>query len=149
MFLKSKISKIKYGKNFRVIGPVNLYNAKFGDNVFIGPFTEVQKNVIIGDNCKIQSHTFLCEGVSIGNNCFISHGVMFVNDTFSSGKPAGGDKTKWKQTKISENVYIGTNSTILPVSICPHVVIGAGSVVTRNINKPGKYAGNPAKKMRT
>jgi acetyltransferase-like isoleucine patch superfamily enzyme len=149
MFLISKISKINYGKNFRVIGPVNLYNAKFGDNVFIGPFTEVQKNVIIGDNCKIQSHTFLCEGVSIGNNCFISHGVMFVNDTFSSGKPAGGDKTKWKQTKISENVYIGTNSTILPVSICPHVVIGAGSVVTRNINKPGKYAGNPAKKMRT
>lgn len=149
MFLKSKISKIKYGKNFRVIGPVNLYNAKFGDNVFIGPFTEVQKNVIIGDNCKIQSHTFLCEGVRIGNNCFISHGVMFVNDTFSSGKPAGGDKTKWKQTKISENVYIGTNSTILPVSICPHVVIGAGSVVTRNINKPGKYAGNPAKKMKT
>ena len=148
MFLKSKISKIKYGKNFRVIGPVNLYNAKFGDNVFIGPFTEVQKNVIVGNNCKIQSHTFLCEGVSIGNNCFISHGVMFVNDTFSSGKPAGGDKTKWKKTKISENVYIGTNSTILPISICPHVVIGAGSVVTRNINKPGKYAGNPAKKIK-
>ena len=72
---------------------------------------------------------------------------MFINDKFSDGKPANGNKRKWKNTKISTNVYIGSNSTILPVNICSNVVIGAGSVVTKDISKPGKYFGNPAKKI--
>lgn len=142
---KCEIKNIKTGNNFKVIEPVNIYGAQFGNNVFIGPFTEIQKNVKIGNNCKIQSHCFICEGVIIKNNCFISHGVMFVNDKFSDGKPANGNKKKWGKTKISNNVYIGTNSTILPVNICSDVVIGAGSVVTKDITTAGKYAGNPAK----
>ena len=85
--------------------------------------------------------------VKIGDHCFISHGVMFINDLFKSGIPAGGDKSKWNTTKIGSHVSIGTNATILPVTICDNVVIGAGSVVTKNINEPGIYAGNPAKKM--
>lgn len=144
MKFKSKIINIRKGKNLKIIEPANIYGATFGNNVFVGPFTEIQQGVKIGNNCKIQSHAFICEGVTIGDNCFISHGVMFVNDKFSDGKPAGGNKKKWYETRISKNVYIGTNSTILPVNICPNVVIGAGSVVTKNIKKPGKYAGNPA-----
>ncbi len=85
--------------------------------------------------------------MTIGNNCFIGHGVVFINDKFQNGKPASGNKNKWLKTKISSNVYIGSNSTILPVKICSDVVIGAGSVVTKDIKKPGKYAGNPAKKI--
>tara|TARA_A100000164_G_C21931243_1_gene785721 strand:- start:1970 stop:2419 length:450 start_codon:yes stop_codon:yes gene_type:complete len=146
--LKSKIIKIKKGKNLKIINPVNIYECKFGDNCFVGPFTEIQKNVKIGHNTKIQSHSFICELVEIGNNCFVGHGVMFINDKFKSGKPALGDKKKWLKTKINSNVFIGSNSTILPVTICSNVVVGAGSVVTKNITKPGKYTGNPAKKMK-
>ena len=148
MKLKSQILNIKTGSNFRVIEPVNIYEAIFGDDVFVGPFTEIQKNVKVGNNCKIQSHCFLCEGVSIKDNCFISHGVMFVNDKFKDGKPANRNKKKWQKTRIDNNVYIGTNSTILPVKICSNVVIGAGSVVTKDIKIPGKYVGNPAKLLK-
>ncbi len=146
--IKSKIVNIKKGKNLMIIEPVNIYGAKFGSNCFVGPFTEIQKNVNIGDNCKIQSHAFICEGVNIGDNCFISHGVVFINDKFSDGKPAGGNKKKWRKTTIENNVSIGSNATILPVKICSNVVIGAGSVVTKNISKKGKYFGNPAKKIK-
>jgi len=104
--------------------------------------------VFIGSNTKIQSHSFICELVTIGSNCFIGHGVMFVNDLFSNGSPAMGDKSKWKATKIGNNVSIGSNTTILPVEICSNVVIGAGAVVTKNITRPGIYAGNPAKFLR-
>jgi acetyltransferase-like isoleucine patch superfamily enzyme len=86
--------------------------------------------------------------VIIGNDCFIGHGVMFINDLFSDGGPARGDKSKWKFTHIGNNVSIGSNATILPVSICDNVVIGAGSVVTRSITEPGIYVGNPARKMK-
>lgn len=90
--IKSQIIKIKKGKNLKIIDPVNIYNAKFGDNCFVGPFSEIQKNVSIGNNTKIQSHSFLCEFVTIGDNCFIGHGVVFTNDKFKEGKPAFGDK---------------------------------------------------------
>ena len=146
--LKSQIVKIKKGKKLKIIQPVNIYGAEFGDNCFVGPFTEIQKNVKIGSNTKIQSHSFVCELVNIGKNCFIGHGVTFINDKFQNFKPANGRKDKWSKTTIRSKVYIGSNSTILPVTICSNVVIGAGSVVTKNINKPGKYAGNPAKKIK-
>ena len=146
--LKSQIVKIKKGKNLKVVNPTNIYGAQFGNNCFVGPFTEIQKNVKIGDNTKIQSHSFICELVNIGKNCFIGHGVVFINDVFKDSKPANGNKSKWLKTKINSNVYIGSNSTILPITICSNVVIGAGSVVTKNITKPGKYAGNPAKKIK-
>lgn len=145
---KIGIVNTAFGKNVTVVEPVNIYGCSIGDDCFIGPFVEIQKDVVIGSKTKIQSHSFICELVTIGSNCFISHGVMFINDLFSEGGPAGGDKTKWKKTSIGDSVSIGTNSTILPVSICSGVVIGAGSVITNNIIEPGFYAGNPARKIR-
>jgi acetyltransferase-like isoleucine patch superfamily enzyme len=103
---------------------------------------------VIGDRCKIQSHAFICEMVTIGDDCFISHGVMFVNDLFQIGGPARGEKTLWKSTRIGDHVSIGSNATILPVEICDNVVIGSGSVVTKEISVSGVYAGNPAKLIR-
>jgi len=144
-----QIRAVKFGKDVVVIKPVNLYECTVGDNCFIGPFVEIQKDVVIGSNCKIQSHAFICELVTIGNNCFISHGVMFINDSFKSGRPAGGDKTKWKSTTVGNNVSIGTNSTILPVNICDNVIVGAGAVVTKSIELAGIYAGNPARKIKS
>jgi acetyltransferase-like isoleucine patch superfamily enzyme len=145
---KITVRDVIFGENVLVIEPVNIYQCEIGDSCFIGPFVEIQKDVKIGKRCKIQSHAFICELVEIGNDCFISHGAMFINDTFSTGGPAGGDKTKWKRTIIGNNVSIGTNATILPISICDNVVIGAGSVVTKNISTPGIYVGNPAKKIK-
>ncbi len=142
------IVDVEFGKNVRIVEPVNLYGCKIGDNTFIGPFVEIQKNVTIGKNCKIQSHAFICELVTIGDNCFISHGVMFINDLFKDRGPADGDRTKWKETVVGNNVSIGTNATILPVRICDNVVIGAGAVVTKDITEPGIYVGNPARKIR-
>lgn len=145
---KSQLKDVQFGENVKVVEPVNMYGCTIGENSFIGPFCEIQKNVTIGPNCKIQSHTFICEFVEIGAQCFIGHGVMFINDLFQEGGPAGGDQTKWKATKIGSNVSIGSNATILPISICDGVVIGAGSVVTKDITEKGIYAGNPAKKIR-
>ena len=143
-----QIRDVEFGKNVTVIQPVNLYGCKIGDDCFIGPFVEIQKDVIIGDRCKIQSHAFVCELVTIGNDCFISHGAMFINDPFKIGGPAGGNKALWKSTYIGDHVSIGTNSTILPVQICDYVVIGAGSVVSKDITTSGIYSGNPAKFIR-
>jgi acetyltransferase-like isoleucine patch superfamily enzyme len=143
------IVNVSFGENVTLTQPCNLYGCSIGSNTFVGPFTELQKDVTIGERCKIQSHTFICELVTIGNDCFIGHGVMFINDLFSEGKPAGGKKEMWKHTNIGNNVSIGSNATILPVSICDDVVIGAGSVVTKNITQAGIYAGNPAKFIRS
>lgn len=142
------IRDVDFGKNVTVIEPANLYECRIGDHCFIGPFVEVQKNVVIGKRCRIQSHTFICELVSIGNDCFIGHGVMFINDIFSGGGPAGGNKELWGYTHIGNHVSIGSNASILPVNICDNVVIGSGSVVTKDISIPGVYAGNPAKLLR-
>ena len=141
----SGIRDTSFGENVKVVQPVNIYEASIGDSCFIGPFVEIQKGVQIGDRTKVQSHAFICELVTIGDDCFISHGAMFINDTFEKGGPAGGDRSKWKSTIIGDRVSIGTNATILPVSICSNVVIGAGSVVTKNIQKPGIYVGNPTR----
>ncbi len=143
-----QIVDVQWGENIKVIQPVNLYGCKIGDDSFIGPFVEIQKDVCIGKRCKIQSHSFICELVTIGDDCVIAHGVMFINDLFQDGKPAQGDKTKWKPTIIGNHVYIGSNATILPVTVCDDVVIGAGSVVTKDIKESGVYAGNPARKLR-
>lgn len=146
--ITSSIKDVKFGKNVTIVEPVNLYECNLSDNVFIGPFVEIQKNVKIGLNTKIQSHSFVCELVNIGDHCFIGHGVVFINDLFIDGGPAMGDKNKWKNTFIGNNVSIGSNATILPVKICDNVVIGAGSVVTKDINLSGTYIGNPAKKIK-
>jgi acetyltransferase-like isoleucine patch superfamily enzyme len=142
---KISIKNITVGQNVVIIEPSNLYECILEDNVFIGPFVEIQKNVRIGLNTKIQSHTFICELVTIGENCFIGHGVMFINDKFINNGPAKGDKNLWSSTSLGNNVSIGSNSTVLPVNICSNVVIGAGSVVTKDITISGVYLGNPAK----
>lgn len=145
----AQIRDVRFGDNVTVVQPANIYECTIGDNCFVGPFVEVQKGVVIGDRTRIQSHAFVCELVTIGNDCFVGHGVMFINDLFSEGGPAGGDAAKWKSTNIGNQVSIGSNATILPVDICDNVVIGAGSVVTKNITEPGVYCGNPARFLRS
>jgi acetyltransferase-like isoleucine patch superfamily enzyme len=142
---QSGIKNVNFGQDVKIVEPVNIYGCTIGDNCFVGPFVEIQKDVTIGKHTKIQSHTFICELVLIGDDCFIGHGVMFINDLFQKGGPAQGDKSLWMSTNIGNRVSIGSNATILPVDICDHVVIGAGAVVTKSITKPGIYAGNPAK----
>ena len=144
----SGIINAEIEENVTIVRPVNIYGCKIGKDVFIGPFVEIQKEATVGERTKIQSHSFICELVEIGKDCFIGHGVMFINDSFSSGGPAGGNKDLWKDTFVGDNVSIGSNSTILPVKICNDVVIGAGSVVTKDIDSSGIYAGNPAKLIR-
>jgi acetyltransferase-like isoleucine patch superfamily enzyme len=144
-FYKSGIKNVNFGLDVKVIEPVNIYGCSIGDNCFVGPFVEIQKDVTLGNRTKIQSHTFICELVNIGDDCFIGHGVMFINDLFQKGGPAQGDKSLWMPTNIGNHVSIGSNATILPVNICDRVVIGAGAVVTKSIDKPGIYVGNPAK----
>ncbi len=144
---KAEIREVAFGKNVVVVEPCNLYECSIGNDCFIGPFVEIQKGVVIGDRCKIQSHSFICELVEMGSDCFIGHGVMFVNDKFAKGQPAG-DRNLWVKTSIGNNVSIGSNASILPVSICDGVVIGAGAVVTKDITEAGVYAGNPAVKIR-
>ena len=148
ILFSSAIVDVNFGPNVKVVQPVNIYGCNIGENTFIGPFVEIQKDVSIGRRCKIQSHCFVCELVSIGDDCFIGHGVMFVNELFSGGGPAMGNKSLWKSTRIGNKVSIGSNATILPVEICDNVVIGAGAVVTKNITEAGIYAGNPAKMIR-
>jgi acetyltransferase-like isoleucine patch superfamily enzyme len=142
------VVNVKFGERVKVVQPANVYGCEIGDDCFIGPFVEIQKDVRIGARCKVQSHAFVCELVTIGDDCFIGHGVMFVNDLFQTGGPARGDKTLWKSTTIGSRVSLGSNATILPVRICDDVVIGAGAVVTKDITQPGIYAGNPARLLR-
>ncbi|WP_413458827.1 acyltransferase [Herbaspirillum huttiense] len=136
------------GVGVRIVEPANVYECELGDHCFVGPFVEIQKGVRIGARTKIQSHAFVCELVEIGADCFIGHGVMFTNDVFAKGGPARGDRSLWKTTRIGDRVSIGSNATLLPISICNDVVIGAGSVVTRDITVAGVYAGNPARIIR-
>lgn len=142
------IVDVQFAKNVTVVQPANIYGCEIGDDVFIGPFVEIQKDVTIGARTRIQSHVFVCELVTMGEDCFIGHGVMFINDLFAKGGPARGDRTLWKSTTIGNRVSIGSNATILPVSVCDGTVIGAGSVVTHDICEAGVYAGNPARKIR-
>ena len=142
------IKDVQFGERVKLVEPVNMYGCSIGDDCFIGPFVEIQKDVKIGQRTRIQSHAFVCELVEIGDDCFIGHGVMFINDTFATGGPARGRKELWRPTRIGNNVSIGSNATIMPVLICDGAVIGAGAVVTRDIAKPGIYAGNPARFLR-
>ena len=146
---KTGIVNVTFGENVTVVEPANIYGCTIGDGTFVGPFVEIQSGAVIGKRCKIQSHAFVCDLVTIGDDCVISHGVMFINDLFKTGGPANRNRELWASTKIGNHVCIGTNSTVLAVTICDHVVIGAGSVVTKNITKPGIYAGNPAKFLRS
>jgi len=140
---------VTFGENVTIVQPVNLYGCVIGDDSSVGPFVEIQRGAVIGKRCRIQSHAFICDMVEIGDDCFVSHGVMFINDPFSIGGPAMRRRDLWRSTRIGSHVCLGTNATILPVNICDRVVIGAGSVVVKDITEPGIYAGNPARRLRS
>ena len=142
------IRDVAFGQRVTVVEPCNLYECRIGDDCFVGPFTEIQKGAVIGARSRVQSHAFICELVTIGEDCFIGHGVMFINDAFAGGGPARGKKELWRETVIGNRVSIGSNATIMPVRIADDVVIGAGSVVTRDIMAAGTYAGNPARLLK-
>ncbi len=142
------IRDVAFGARVKVVEPCNLYECRIGDDCFVGPFTEIQKGAVIGARTRVQSHAFVCELVTIGEDCFVGHGVMFINDTFATGAPAQGNKELWRETVIGNRVSIGSNATIMPVRIVDDVVIGAGSVVTRDIMAAGSYAGNPARLLK-
>jgi acetyltransferase-like isoleucine patch superfamily enzyme len=145
---KSGIIDVSFGTGVVLVEPVNLYGCTIEDDCFIGPFVEIQRNVRIGPRTRVQSHSFICELVTIGADCFIGHGVKFINDRFSLGGPARGDKDLWLETKVGDRVSIGSNATILPVKLCNGTVIGAGAVVTKDTMIAGIYAGNPARLIR-
>jgi acetyltransferase-like isoleucine patch superfamily enzyme len=137
------IKNVKLGKNVKIPYPelVNLYDCEIGDNCLIGPFVEIQKEVKIGKNTRIQSHSFICSKVTIGENVFIGHGVVFINDRY----PPRYDSKFWEETIVEDDVVIGSNATILPCKIGKGALIGAGSVVTKDIPPKKIVAGNPAR----
>lgn len=141
------VRNVTCGENVVIYEPANLYDCTLADEVFVGPFVEIQGNTQIGKATKIQSHTFICEYVTIGEGCFIGHGVMFANDLFRDGKP-DPNRENWGRITIGNGVSIGSGATILAVSICDGCVIGAGSVVTKSTTVKGVYAGNPARLLR-
>jgi acetyltransferase-like isoleucine patch superfamily enzyme len=148
------VSSVILGENVSLQDFINLYGCRIGDNTKIGPFVEIQKNVTVGRNCKIQSHSFLCEGISIEDEAFIGHGVMFINDRYPRSATASGalqTEADWKvvPTVIKKGASIGSNATILcGVTVGEGAIVGAGSVVTKDVPPRTIVAGNPAKVIR-
>ena len=146
---------VKLGVNVRLAHFINLYGCEIGDGTKIGAFVEIQKNVIIGKRCKISSHTFICEGVVIEDNVFIGHGVTFINDSYPRATTRDGHlqtENDWKveRTVIKRGASIGSGATILAnTSIGENVIVGAGSVVTKDVPPNSIVAGNPARILRS
>jgi UDP-2-acetamido-3-amino-2,3-dideoxy-glucuronate N-acetyltransferase len=145
---------VKLGEGVKLSRFINLYGCEIGDNTKIGAFVEIQKNARVGQNCKISSHTFVCEGVTIEDNVFVGHGVMFINDSFPRATTSNGalqTEKDWKvePTLIRRGASIGSGATILAnVTIGEHALIGAGSVVTRDVPANAVVAGSPARLLR-
>ena len=148
---KQSLNNVKLGKNTRIFNFVNAYGCSIDDNSKIGAFVEIQKGAFIGKNCKISSHSFICEGVHIEDNVFIGHGVMFTNDLFPRAtNPDGSPQSEsdWKviETKVKKGASIGSNATILcGITIGENALVGAGSVVTKDVPPGTIVAGVPAK----
>lgn len=145
---------VKVGRNVRLSKFINLYGCEIGDGTKIGAFVEIQKNATVGQNCKISSHTFICEGVTIEDGVFVGHGVTFINDSYPRAVNANGQlqtEQDWvvERTLVKKGASIGSGSTILSkVTIGEHAIVGAGSVVTRDVPAHAVVAGNPARVLR-
>lgn len=152
---RKSLNNVKIGKGVKIFNFVNAYGCSIDDNSKVGAFVEIQKGASIGKNCKISSHSFICEGVHIADNCFIGHGVMFTNDLYPrSTNPDGSPQTDadWHliETFVKKGASIGSNATILcGVIIGENALIGAGSVVTKDVPANTVVAGNPAKIIKT
>ncbi len=148
---KKNIVNVKLGKDVKIFDFVNLYGCSIDDNTKIGTFVEIQKNAFIGKNCKISSHTFICEGVHIEDNVFIGHNVTFINDKYPRSTNEDGimqNENDWKviETFVKKGASIGSSSTIMcGVTIGENAIVGAGSVVTKNVPPNSIVAGVPAK----
>ncbi|WP_035606948.1 N-acetyltransferase [Edwardsiella tarda] len=145
--VESEIRDVICGKNVTIIKPANIYECELGDDVFVGPFVEIQQGCVIGNASRIQSHTFICQNVTLGQRCFIGHNVTFANDLFRGGTPDPSAKS-WLRIALAEAVVVGSGATILSPYICSGSVIGAGAVVVKPIEITGIYAGNPARLIR-
>ena len=145
---------VKLGKGVRIFAFTNLYGCQIGDDVKIGTFVEIQKGASIGNRCKISSHTFICEGVVLEDDVFVGHNVTFINDLYPRATNEGGQlqtEADWKciPTRIGRGASIGSSATILcGVTVGPRAIIGAGSVVTRDVPADAIVAGNPARVIR-
>jgi len=135
------MKNVKVGKDVTISHYTILYGCELEDYVFVGPFVEIQSNVKIGKGTRVSSHSFICSSVEIGEDCFIAHGVMFTNDKFTEGREDWVER----KTIIGNNVRIGSNATILPVTIGDGAVIGAGAVVTKDVPAGKVVKGNPAR----
>src|SRR3954468_9499099 len=148
---KQSLQNVSLGINVKIFDFVNAYGCSIDDGSKIGAFVEIQKGVTIGKNCKISSHTFICEGVHVEDNVFIGHNVTFINDKFPRSTNADGSMqtdAEWKleETRIKKGASIGSSVTILcGVTIGENAIVGAGSVVTKNVPAKAVVAGNPAR----